>query len=116
MQNPKDSCTCHNQAITLPSLPNEWKMAIRVVPLYKSGHRNLPINYRPILVLPTISKIMERILYNQLYMYLTEFGLPSSAQFSFRKSHFTATALSDCTNEWYVNIDKKCLTWWFSYM
>ena len=59
-----------NQAITLSSFPNEWKMA-RVIPLYKSGHRNLPGNYRPISVLPTISKIMERILYNQLYVYLT---------------------------------------------
>ena len=50
---------------------------------------------------------MERILYNQLYVYLTEFGLLSSAQFGLRKSHSTATALLDCTNEWYVNIDKK---------
>ena len=79
----------------------------RVIPLYKNGHRNLPGNYWPISVLPTISKIMERILYNQLYVYLTEFGLLSSAQFGFRKSHSTATALLDCTNEWYMNIDKK---------
>ena len=99
MQNP-------NQAITLSSFPYEWKMA-RVIPLYKNGHRNLPGNYRPISVLPTISKIMERILHNQLYVYLTEFGLVSSAQFGFRKSHSTATDLLDCMNEWYMNIDKK---------
>ena len=95
-----------NQAITLSSFPDEWKMA-RVIPLYKSGHRNIPGNYRPISILPTISKIMERILYNQLYNYLTEFGLLSGAQFGFRKSHSTATALLDCTNDWYMNIDKK---------
>ena len=34
-------------------------------------------------------------------------GLLSSAQFGFRKSHSTGTALLDCTNEWYMNIDKK---------
>ena len=95
-----------NQAITLSSFLDEWKMAI-VIPLYKSGHRNIPGNYRPISILPTISKIMERILYNQLYNYLTEFGLLSGAQFGFRKSHSTATALLDCTNDWYMNIDKK---------
>ena len=95
-----------NQSVTLSSFPNDWKMA-RVIPLYKDGHRNIPGNYRPISVLPTISKIIKRILYNQLYNYLTEFGLLSSAQFGFRKSHSTATALLDCTNEWYVNIDKK---------
>ena len=45
---------------------------------------------------------MERILYNQLDNYLTEFELLST-QFGFRNSHSTATALLDCTNEWYVN-------------
>ena len=95
-----------NQAITLSSFPNDWKMAI-VIPVYKSGHRNLPGNYKPISVLPTTSKIMEQILYNQLYMYLAEFGLLSSAQFGFRKPHSTATALLYCTNESYVNIDIK---------
>ena len=93
-----------NQAITLASFPDEWKIA-RVIPLFKSGHRNMPENYRPISILPAISKIMERILYNQLYNYLTEYGLLSSAQFGFRKSHSTTTALLDCTNEWYMNID-----------
>ena len=66
---------------------------------------NIPGNYRPISILPIINKIMERILYNQLYNYLTEFGLLSGAQFGFRKSHSTATALLDCTNDWYMNID-----------
>ena len=55
----------------------------RVVPLYKGGQRNIPGNYRPISVLPTISKVMERILYNQLDNYLTEFELLSSTQFAF---------------------------------
>ena len=87
-----------NQAITLASFLDEWKIA-RVIPLFKSGHRNMPGNYWPISILPAISKIMERILYNQLYNYLTEYGLLSSAQFGFRKSHSTATALLDCTNE-----------------
>jgi hypothetical protein len=55
-----------NQAITLSSFPDEWKVA-RVMPLYKNGQRrSIPTNYRPISVLPAISKIMERILYNQL--------------------------------------------------
>ena len=68
-----------NQAITLASFPDEWKIA-RVIPLFKSGHRNMLGNYSPISILPAISKIMERIFYNQLYNYLTEYGLLSSAQ------------------------------------
>ena len=95
-----------NQAITLSSFPDEWKIA-RVIPLYKNGQRNIPGNYRPISVLPAISKVMERILYDQLYSYLTTFELLSDSQFGFRKSHSTASALLDCTNEWYVNLDRK---------
>ena len=95
-----------NQAITLSTFPDEWKMA-RVIPLHKSGQRNIPGSYRPISVLPAISKIMERILYDQLYNYLTKFELLSDSQFGFRKFHSTATALLDCTNDWYVNLDRK---------
>ena len=86
-----------NQAITLSSFPDEWKIA-RVVPLYKNGQRNIPENYRPISVLPAISKIMEQILHDQLYNYLTIFDLFSDTQFGFRKFHSTASALLDCTN------------------
>ena len=57
--------------------------------------------------MPAVSKVMERILYDQLYDYLTKFQLLNDCQFGFRKSHSTATALLDCTNSWYMNIDKK---------
>ena len=95
-----------NQPITLSSFPDELKIA-RVLPLYKNGQGNIPGNYRPISVLLAISKIMERILYDQLHSYLTTFELLSHSQFGFRKSHSTASALLDCTNEWYVNLDRK---------
>ena len=57
-----------NQAVTLSSFPDKWKVA-RVIPLYKNGQQNAAGNYRPISVLPAISKVMERILYDQLYNY-----------------------------------------------
>ena len=95
-----------NQAIAHSSFPDEWKTA-RVLPLYKSGQRNVPGNYRPISILPSISKIMEKILFDQLYFYLSKFKLLSDSQFGFRKFHSTATALLDCTNDWYMNLDRK---------
>ncbi|CAB4003466.1 excitatory amino acid transporter 1-like [Paramuricea clavata] len=42
---------------------------------------------------------MERILYDQLYNYLTKFELLSDSQFGIRKFHSTASALLDCTND-----------------
>jgi hypothetical protein len=95
-----------NQAISLCTFPHEWKIA-RVIPLFKNGKRNLSGNYRPISVLPAISKIMERILYTQLYEYLSANNILSEHQFGFRKFHPTATALLDCTNDWYINMDRK---------
>ena len=50
---------------------------------------------------------MERILYGQLYAYLTENNLLSENQFGFRRSHSTATALLDFTKSWYVKMDRK---------
>ena len=94
------------QSIALCSFPDEWKVA-RVLPLYKSGHRNIPGNYMPISILPVISKIMERLLYDQLYDYLTKNEILSDNQFCFRKFHSPPTSLLDSTNSWYVNIDRK---------
>jgi hypothetical protein len=95
-----------NQSIILCTFPNEWKVA-RIIPLFKNGKRNLAGNYRPISVLPAISKVMERILYNQLYEYLSLNNLLSEHQFGFQKFHSTASALLDCTNDWYLNMDRK---------
>ena len=41
-----------------------------VTPLYKEGDRSSASNYRPISVLPVVSKIMERIVHNQVYEHL----------------------------------------------
>ena len=62
--------------------PNEWKVA-RVNALHKKGPRNMLDNYRPISILPVVSKVFERILYKQLVEYLDallsehEFGVPN---------------------------------------
>ena len=50
-------------------VPQDFKKA-RVVPLFKKGDRNYERNYRPVSILPVISKIQERLVYNQYYDYL----------------------------------------------
>ena len=52
--------------------PNDWKMAkvtnyYKIIPLFKKGIKSDPNNYRPISVIPIISKVFERIVYNQLF-------------------------------------------------
>ena len=90
-----------NQCITLSCFPDESKTA-KVIPLYKNGQRNIPGNYRPISVLPAISKIMERILGNQLSSYWTKSELLSNSQFGFRKFHST--------------VYSHCITWLYQWL
>jgi hypothetical protein len=95
-----------NHALISSHFPSEWKV-VRLLPLFKKGPRNLAENYRPISILPSINKLMERIMYDQLYEYLNENSLLSDHQFGFPKFHSTASALLDCTNSWYMNMDRK---------
>lgn len=95
-----------NNSIKTCCFPDDWKIA-RVIPLFKKGERSLPENYRPISILPVISKIMEKIIFNQLYEYLMQNNLISKHQFGFRRLHSTMSALLDCTNSWYMNMDRK---------
>ena len=63
-------------------------------------------NYRPISILPVISKVFEKMLYNQLIEYLHRENLLTENQFGFRRFHSTASALLDCTNEWLFNMHR----------
>ena len=86
--------------------PDEWKSA-RVTPLYKnSGKRNDPTNYRPTSVIPVVAKVFERVVYDQLYHYLTENRILSPYQSGFRSLHSTVTALLEATDSWAVNVDR----------
>ena len=56
-------------SITSGIVPNQLKIP-RVIPLFKSGERDLFTNYRPTSVLPAFSKILERVMYNRLVGFL----------------------------------------------
>lgn len=88
-----------NKSITSLEFPLPWKRA-KVVALFKSGKKTDPSNYRPISVLPSISKILEcAAVFKQLYSYLSSNNLLSSNQFGFRTRLSTTIALSDfCEN------------------
>ena len=94
-----------NYSILNGVFPHDWQIA-KVIPLYKKGLKTVLDNYRPISILPAISKAFENILYDQLYGYLSNSGILSKYQFGFRRHHSTSTALLDSTNQWYSNIDK----------
>ena len=57
------------KSINTGIFPTEWKLA-RVTLIFKKGHD--PNNYRPISVIPTVAKILEKIIYDQLCDYLND--------------------------------------------
>ena len=92
----------------LKSFQSEWKIA-KVTPLFKKGSRRELENYRPISVLPLISKIFEKNSYSQYYDYLQDNRLLNTYQSGFRSMHSTLTALLETTNNWSINIDNGLL-------
>ena len=57
-----------NQVLDNRIFPDKLNIA-NVVPIFKKGDRTLTNNYRPISLLPVISKVIESIIYNQLSLY-----------------------------------------------
>ena len=97
-----------NLSITTGIFPNAWKRA-RVSPIFKEDLRTDPNNYRPISVLPVVSKLIERVVFNQLYEYLNNNNLLTESQSGFRPMFSTETALLEATNEWLWNVDNNLL-------
>lgn len=93
-----------NLSLNKSDFPDEWKKA-KVTPIFKSGDRMVVGNYRPISVLSIVSKILERAVHDQLYMYLTNAGLLSNAQSGFRTNHSTSTTLLDVQDFILRNMD-----------
>jgi hypothetical protein len=63
------------------------------IPVFKKGDRNEKSNYRPISLVPVLSKIVERVMKNQLEIYFEVNSLLSPSQFGFRKGLTTVKAV-----------------------
>ena len=92
-----------NLGYELNQFPDQLKIA-NIKPIHKKNCQNDPANYRPISILPILSKVFERSAVDQLVKYL-EHTL-SGSQHAYRKCHSTVTSLVELTNKIYSNLDK----------
>ena len=72
--------------------PEQLKIA-KITPVYKKGEKSEFTNYRPISILPVISKLLERIMYNRIYKHITKNNLLYTKQFGYQAKNSTSFAI-----------------------
>ena len=97
-----------NQSLITGIFPDQLKIA-KVIPIYKKGDHTLVDNYRPVSLLSSISKLFEKVAYEQLYAYLHLNKLLYRSQYGFRPDHSTELAVLELTDRALIKIDEKQL-------
>jgi hypothetical protein len=90
-------------------VPNDWKKAY-VIPIYKSGDRSNPSNYRPVSLTCIASKIFEKVLYDAIYSHLGKNDLLTNRQHGFRKGFSCDTQVVSFIHDLASSMDKKIET------
>ena len=103
-------CDLINQSLSMGVFPNILKVA-KIIPIHKKGDARTPSNYRPISILPFLSKIFEKIIYSRLLNHFTFNEILSVHQFGFRRQMSTFDAITHFTELIYdaLNNKKLCL-------
>jgi len=81
-----------NLSLATGEVPSDWKTA-KITPIYKSGNRTNVANYRPVSVLSVTSKVLEKLVGNQVSRYMAQNNLLTVYQSGFRRNHSTASAV-----------------------
>ena len=93
-----------NMSLLTGSFPDSLKLA-KLHPIYKGGTKCDPANYRPISILPVVSKLIEKHVTKHLFGYLNKYDLLQKSQSGFRKHHSCNTALIKPVDSWLKSID-----------
>ena len=90
------------KSLNTATFPKSWKVA-NITPIFKNkGSASNPANYRPISILPCLSKILEKNVFRRIYHHVTAQNLLSEKQSGYRPHHSTQLQLVHLTH----NIDK----------
>lgn len=102
------STLCHiiNFSLTHGVVPNIWKQSL-VLPLAKVPKATELKQLRPISILPTLSKVIERLVHNSLVQYIEEHNILPPLQSGFRKHYSTCTALLKVTSDIARSMDQS---------
>jgi Reverse transcriptase (RNA-dependent DNA polymerase) len=94
-----------NYSLSSGVFPNSLKIA-KVCPVFKSGSTKDFSNYRPISLLPSFSKIFEKVVHMRLESYILKKNILISSQYGFRNKHSSYMALLDMYDKLTHSFDK----------
>ena len=89
--------------------PDIMKIA-KVIPLFKSGADDNFSNYRPVSLLPQLSKILEKLFNNRMEKFIEKYHLMHDSQYGFRTNTSTSMAILEFLEEVTSSLDKKKTT------
>ena len=95
-----------NQSITSGVFPSKMKLA-KVIPIFKKGDIYKLDNYRPISLLPSTSKVIEKIMHLQIYDYLINKKILYKSQYGFRPHHSTELAALELVDRLIKQMDEN---------
>jgi hypothetical protein len=95
-----------NLSIANQSFPTMWKPA-KVKPLFKKEDPLSPQNYRPVAILPILSKILEKAIFIQSMEYMDKNKLIHPNHHGFRAPHSTATGHIQMYDSWVEALEYK---------
>ncbi len=98
--------TIINKTFHCGSIPSALKLS-QVIPIYKSGNKDELLNYRPISLLPVISKVIEKVVYTRLLSFINKNNIISNSQFGFRSNTSTSHAIIHLVNLITSYLDKS---------
>ena len=98
--------TLINHVLTSTKIPQQWKLG-EVTPILKKDCSLLKTNYRPITILPAISKVFEKTVHCRISPYFEE--IYHKYVFAYRKYHGCDSALLSLTEQWKKEIDNNKL-------
>ena len=93
-------------SFTTGIVPNKLKIA-KIVPLFKRNNPEYIENCRPFAVISIFAKLLEKLLYNRLYDFLTIHNILIPVQFGFRKNHSTSLSVIIVLIIFYKNLTKE---------
>ena len=94
-----------NQCLETGVFPSEWRKG-NIVPIHKKGNKQTLKNYRPLSLLPICGKILERLMFNEMFEFFIENKLISSSHSGLKPGNSCINQLLSITHEIYSSFDE----------